>query len=58
MLTFCEGHVRKGLLQPILTDYVCAPLRIYALLPGRRLLPPKVRTFLDLLDPKSGSEPD
>jgi DNA-binding transcriptional LysR family regulator len=58
VLTFCEEHVRRGLLQPLLTDYACAPLRIYALLPGRRLLPPKVRLFLDLLDRKSGSEPE
>ena len=53
VLTFCDEHVRKGLLQPLLADYTCAPLRIYALLPGRRLLPPKVRIFLDLLDQKS-----
>jgi hypothetical protein len=40
----------------VLEDYVCAPLRIYALLPGRRLVPPKVRLFLNLLEQKSGSE--
>ena len=28
----------------------CAPLRIYALLPGRRLMPAKVREFLDALE--------
>jgi DNA-binding transcriptional LysR family regulator len=56
VLTFCEEHVREGRLQPVLEDYVCAPLRIYALLPGRRLVPPKVRLFLDLLEQKSGSE--
>jgi DNA-binding transcriptional LysR family regulator len=49
--TFCEDMVRDGRLQELLTDYVCAPLRIYALLPGRRLMPPKVRIFLDLLAP-------
>ena len=49
VLTFCEEHVRDGRLQPLLADYECAPLRIYALLPGRRLLPPKVRIFLNLL---------
>jgi DNA-binding transcriptional LysR family regulator len=57
VLTFCEAHVRKGLLRPVLADYACAPLRIYALLPGRRLLPLKVRVFLDLLDRHSGSAP-
>jgi DNA-binding transcriptional LysR family regulator len=49
VLTFCEEHVRRRRLQPLLTDYACAPLRIHALLPGRRLVPPKVRIFLDLL---------
>lgn len=57
VLTFCEQHVRDGCLQPLLTDYACAPLRIHALLPGRRLLPPKVRVFLNLLEQKSGSAP-
>ena len=47
--TFCEALVREGRLQEVLTEYVCAPLRIHALLPGRRLMPPKVRVFLDLL---------
>jgi len=49
VLTFCEEHVRRKRLQPLLVDYTCAPLRIHALLPGRRLVPPKVRVFLDLL---------
>ncbi len=49
VMTFCEEHVRARRLQPLLADYTCAPLRIYALLPGRRLLPPKVRIFLNLL---------
>jgi DNA-binding transcriptional LysR family regulator len=53
VLTFCEEHVRDGRLQPLLADYECAPLRIYALLPGRRLLPPKVRIFLNLLEQQS-----
>jgi hypothetical protein len=33
----------------VLTDYACAPLRFHALLPGRRLMPPKVRVFLETL---------
>ena len=65
--TFCKDMVADGRLKELLTDYVCSPLRIYALLPGRRLMPPKVRVFLDTLEkesekesgPKeSGSEPD
>jgi DNA-binding transcriptional LysR family regulator len=55
VLTFCDEQVRDGRLQPLLTDYACAPLRIHALLPGRRLVPPKVRVFLNLLEQQSGS---
>src|SRR5688500_7745950 len=57
VLTFCEEHVRDKRLQPLLTEYACAPLRIYALLPGRRLLPPKVRVFLELLEQQSQPAP-
>jgi DNA-binding transcriptional LysR family regulator len=53
--TFCQDMVADGRLQELLTDYVCSPLRIYALLPGRRLMPPKVRIFLDLLAARSES---
>ncbi|HXV11628.1 MAG TPA: LysR family transcriptional regulator [Burkholderiales bacterium] len=51
--TFCADMVADGRLHEVLTDYVCAPLRIYALLPHRRLMPPKVRVLLDLLAAKS-----
>jgi DNA-binding transcriptional LysR family regulator len=47
--TFCADAVSAGKLVALLPDHVCAPLRIFALLPGRRLMPPKVRLFLDLL---------
>lgn len=47
--TFCEAAVRRGELVALLPDWRCAPLHMYALLPGRRLMPAKVRTFLDLL---------
>src|SRR5688500_6113184 len=49
--TFCKDMVDDGRLKELLTDYVCSPLRVYALLPGRRLMPPKVRVFLELLNP-------
>jgi DNA-binding transcriptional LysR family regulator len=48
--TFCQPAVDAGQLIPLLTDYVCDPLRIYALLPAKRLMPEKVRLFLELLD--------
>jgi DNA-binding transcriptional LysR family regulator len=47
--TFCLEAVGAGRLRELLPGYACAPLRIYALLPGRRLMPPKVRIFLDIL---------
>lgn len=48
--TYCEPAVRAGTLKRLLTDYDCAPLRVYALLPSRRLVPTKVRIFLDTLE--------
>ena len=47
--TFAAEALRQRKLKEVLPEYGCAPLRIYALLPGRRLMPPKVQIFLDLL---------
>ena len=47
---FGEAATRSGQLCRILTDYTCASLRIYALLPAKRLMPAKVRLFLDALE--------
>ena len=54
--TFCAAAVQQGRLVPLLPDWRCAPLRIYALLPGRRLMPAKVRAFLDLLEQSPDEE--
>jgi DNA-binding transcriptional LysR family regulator len=48
--TFCAAAVRQGRLVVLLPEWRCAPLRIYALLPGRRLMPAKVREFMDTLE--------
>jgi len=48
--TFCAAAVAQGRLVRLLPQWQCAPLRIYALLPGRRLVPSKVRVFLDGLE--------
>ncbi|HYF42805.1 MAG TPA: substrate binding domain-containing protein, partial [Ramlibacter sp.] len=48
--TFCAPAVAAGQLVRLLPQWQCAPLRIYALLPGRRLVPAKVRAFLDGLE--------
>jgi DNA-binding transcriptional LysR family regulator len=48
--TFCAAAVQQGRLVMLLPEWRCAPLRIYALLPGRRLMPAKVREFMDALE--------
>lgn len=48
--TFCAGAVAQGRLVELLPRWRCAPLRIHALLPGRRLIAAKVRAFLDGLE--------
>jgi DNA-binding transcriptional LysR family regulator len=48
--TFCAAAVQQGRLLPLLPQWRCAPLRVYALLPGRKLLPAKVREFMDILE--------
>jgi DNA-binding transcriptional LysR family regulator len=53
--TFCDPAVATGALERLLEDFQCAPLRVYALLPARRLMPVKVRMFLDTLELMSRS---
>jgi len=48
--TFCAADLAKGRLVRLLPQWACEPLRIHALLPGRRLVPAKVRVFLDGLE--------
>ena len=48
--TFCAQAVARGELVALLPQWQCAPLKIYALLPGRKLVPAKVRAFLDLVE--------
>ncbi|WP_332814301.1 LysR family transcriptional regulator [Ramlibacter sp.] len=45
--TFCAPAVAEGRLVRLLPQWTCEPLRMYALLPGRRLVSAKVRAFLD-----------
>ncbi len=47
--TYGEPAVRDGHLLRLLPQWQCEPLRMYALYPQRRLLPAKVRLFLDRL---------
>lgn len=48
--TFCAAAVAQGRLVPVLPGWECEPLNMFALLPGRRLAPAKVRAFLDALE--------
>ena len=45
----CESAVRAGQLTRLLPGHRMEPLRVYALLPSKRLMPAKVRMFLDAL---------
>lgn len=47
--SFCEDGVAAGTLHRVLPHLECAPLQVYALLPARRLMPRRVRAFLDAL---------
>lgn len=46
---YCRDMIASGEIVQILPDCRIAPMRVYALLPGRRLMPAKVRVFLDAL---------
>ena len=56
--TFCAPAVAQGRLVRLLPQWQCAPLRIYALLPGRRLIPAKVRVFLEGLEQEASQQRD
>ena len=47
---FGEAALLSGTLCRILADHTCAPLNVYALIPAKRLMPAKVRLFLDALE--------
>ncbi|MBS0397916.1 MAG: LysR family transcriptional regulator [Proteobacteria bacterium] len=51
--SYCAAAVRAGSLVRLLSGFECAPLRVYALMPARRLMPRNVRLFLDQLEAKS-----
>lgn len=47
---FVEEHVRQGLLVRVLPQYVSSPLKVYVLMPARKLMPAAVRALLDLME--------
>jgi DNA-binding transcriptional LysR family regulator len=55
--TFCTAALRQGRLQRLLPEHRCEPLHVYALLPATRLMPQKVRVFLDRLSEHASHAP-
>lgn len=54
--SYCAPAVAQGKLVRLLPRWQCAPLRIYALLPGRRLVAAKVRAFLEGLEDEAAQQ--
>src|SRR3546814_2920904 len=52
----CED-LRAGRLQVVLPDHSIADSGIYAVMPQRRLVPPRVRAFTEFLAGKFGENP-
>lgn len=46
---FADHHVRSGALVPILEDWKLPDVNVWAVFPGRRLMPARTRVFLDAL---------
>ncbi|SPA55297.1 putative transcriptional regulator, LysR [Cupriavidus taiwanensis] len=53
---YCEAEVAQGRLVRVLPDYPLPPLRVFALLPDRRLQPRKVRAFMEAIESMMVSE--
>lgn len=51
------NHLRSGRLQVVLLQYSIAERGIYAVMPQRRLMPLRVRAFVDFLAEQFGEEP-
>lgn len=52
-----NGDLRAGRLQVVLPDYPLADTGIHAVMPQRRLVPPRVRAFVDFLALRLGGIP-
>jgi DNA-binding transcriptional LysR family regulator len=52
-----NGDLRAGRLQVVLPDYPIAATGIHAVMPQRRLVPPRVRAFVDFLAERLGGVP-
>jgi DNA-binding transcriptional LysR family regulator len=52
-----NGDLRAGRLQVVLPDWPLADTGIHAVMPQRRLVPPRVRAFVDFLAQRLGETP-
>jgi DNA-binding transcriptional LysR family regulator len=52
-----SGDLRTGRLQRVLDDHHVADTGIHAVMPQRRLVPPRVRAFVEFLEEKFGGIP-
>ena len=51
------GDLRAGRLQQVLTDFPLATTGIWAVMPQRRLVPPRARALVDFLAKRLGDVP-
>jgi len=56
--TLCRESMEQGRLVPLLPDYQPMPRQVYAFMPTRRLVPTRVRAFLDALTSYGTSQQD
>lgn len=54
---YCSKEVSSGQLIPVLPHYRPIPALVYALMPTRRLMPAKVKVFLDALEHSITTQP-
>lgn len=52
-----EPYVRSGQLRRVLPEWEIPPVTLWAVFPGRRLMPAKTRVFLDALKARFGNVP-
>ena len=46
---FAQSAVEAGFLERVLPDWSCPPVTVWAVMPGRKLMPTRTRVFLDAL---------